>query len=84
MVKNGKNENVIQIQGRFKWQQSFLDFEIMNGTYFIIKSNKFSIRYQRKYSSHLAPDKFLDGVYLSKALGIATNEDSKSMLILLK
>ncbi|ASE60344.1 site-specific DNA-methyltransferase [Chryseobacterium indologenes] len=84
VVKNGKNENVIQIQGRFKWQQSFLDFEIMNGTYFIIKSNKFSIRYQRKYSSHLAPDKFLDGVYLSKALGIATNEDSKKHVDSLK
>ncbi|MDG4651641.1 DNA methyltransferase [Chryseobacterium arthrosphaerae] len=77
VVKNGKNENSIQIQGRFKWQQSFLDSEIVNGTYFIIKSDKFSIRYQRKYSSNLAPDKFLDGVYLSKALGIETNEDSK-------
>ncbi|WP_312299733.1 site-specific DNA-methyltransferase [Chryseobacterium sp.] len=77
VVKNGRNENTIQIQGRFKWQQSFLDSEIANGTYFIIKSNKFSIRYQRKYSSNLAPDKFLDSVYLSKALGIETNEDSK-------
>ncbi|KQM38729.1 DNA methyltransferase [Chryseobacterium sp. Leaf201] len=77
IIKNGKNENAIQLKGRFKWQQSFLDVEIENGTYFIIKSDRFSIRYQRKYSSNLAPDKFIDNIYLSKALGIETNEDSK-------
>ncbi|KFF03644.1 DNA methyltransferase [Chryseobacterium luteum] len=77
VIKNGKNENTIQLKGRFKWQQSFLDIEIENGTYFIIKSDKFSIRYQRKYSSNLAPDKFIDNIYLSKAIGVETNEDSK-------
>lgn len=77
VIKNGKNENTIQLKGRFKWQQSFLDFEVENGTYFIIKSDRFSIRYQRKYSSNLAPDKFIDNTYLSKAIGIETNEDSK-------
>ncbi|GEN70203.1 DNA methyltransferase [Chryseobacterium lathyri] len=77
VIKNGKNENAIQIKGRFKWQQSFLDVEVENGTYFIVKSDKFSIRYQRKYSSNLAPDKFIDNIYLSKAIGIETNEDSK-------
>jgi adenine-specific DNA-methyltransferase len=77
IVENGKNENVIQIKGCFKWQQSFLDIEINNETYFIVKSDRFSIRYQRKYSSNLAPDKFIDNIYLSKAIGIETNEDSK-------
>ncbi|WP_343657619.1 site-specific DNA-methyltransferase [Chryseobacterium sp.] len=77
LVKNGRNETTIQLKGRFKWQQSFLDAEIDDGTYFIIKSNKFSIRYQRKSSSNIAPDKLIDEVYLSKAIGIETNEDSK-------
>ncbi|WP_333597392.1 site-specific DNA-methyltransferase [Chryseobacterium flavum] len=77
IVKNGRNENIIKLKGRFKWQQSFLNSEIESGTYFIIKSNKFSIRYQRKSPSNLAPDKFLDEIYLSKAMGIETNEDSK-------
>ena len=77
IVRNGKNENLIRLKGRFKWQQSFLETEISNGTYFLIKSNKFSIRYQRKIASNMAPDKLIDEIYLSKAMGVETNEDSK-------
>jgi len=77
VVKKGKNVNIIRLKGRFKWKQSFLDSEINNGTYFLIKSNKFSIRYQRKITSNMAPDKLIDEIYLSKAIGVETNEDSK-------
>jgi len=77
IVEDGKNKNVIRLKGRFKWQQSFLNEEILNGTYFLIKSNIFSIRYQRKIASNIAPDKLLDESYLSKAIGVETNEDSK-------
>lgn len=77
VVKDGKNQNAIKLKSRFKWQQSFLDTEISDGTYFLIKSNKFSIRYQRKIASNMAPDKLIDEKYLSKAIGIETNEDSK-------
>ncbi len=77
VVKKGKNENKIRLKGRFKWQQSFLDTEVSNGTYFLIKSNKFSIRYQREIASNMAPDKLIDEIYLSKAIGVETNEDSK-------
>jgi adenine-specific DNA-methyltransferase len=77
VVKKGKNENTVRLKGRFKWQQSFLDTEISNGTYFLIKSNKFSIRYQREIASNMAPDKLIDEIYLSKAIGVETNEDSK-------
>lgn len=77
VVKKGKNENTIRLKGRFKWQQSFLDVEVSNGTYFLIKSNKFSIRYQREVASNMAPDKLIDEIYLSKAIGVETNEDSK-------
>jgi adenine-specific DNA-methyltransferase len=77
VVKKGKNENIIRLKGRFKWQQSFLNTEVSNGTYFLIKSNKFSIRYQREIASNMAPDKLIDEIYLSKAIGVETNEDSK-------
>jgi len=83
-VENGKNKNSIKLKGRFKWQQSFLDDEIKKGTYFLIKSNKFSIRYQREIASNMAPDKLIDDVYLSKAIGIETNEDSKKHIDALK
>jgi len=84
IIKNGKNENTIKLKGRFKWQQSFLKTEIENGTYFLIKSNKFSIRYQRKIASNMAPDKLIDETYLSKAIGVETNEDSKKHIDSLK
>lgn len=77
VVKKGKNENTVRLKGRFKWQQSFLDTEVSNGTYFLIKSNKFSVRYQREIASNMAPDKLIDEIYLSKAIGVETNEDSK-------
>jgi len=77
VVNKGKNENTIRLKGRFKWQQSFLDTEVSNGTYFLVKSNKFSIRYQREIASNMAPDKLIDEIYLSKAIGVETNEDSK-------
>ena len=77
VVREGKNQNAIKLKGRFKWQQSFLDTEISNDTFFLIKSNKFSIRYQREIASNMAPDKLIDEKYLSKAIGVETNEDSK-------
>lgn len=77
VVNKGKNENTIRLKGRFKWQQSFLNTEVSNGTYFLVKSNKFSIRYQREIASNMAPDKLIDEIYLSKAIGVETNEDSK-------
>jgi len=83
-IKNGKNTNTVKLKGRFKWQQSFLKTEVENGTFFLIKSNKFSIRYQRKIASNMAPDKMIDETYLSKAIGVETNEDSKKHIDSLK
>lgn len=75
-VKNGKNENAITLEGHFKWSQGTIDKEISNGTYFIIKSNKFSIRFQRKEASSMAPEKWVNNRYLAKIFGIGTNEDA--------
>ncbi len=83
-VEKGKNKNSIKLKGRFKWQQSFLEEEVKKGTYFLIKTNKFSIRYQREVASNMAPDKLIDETYLSKAIGVETNEDSKKHIDELK
>ncbi|EJN4358638.1 site-specific DNA-methyltransferase [Escherichia coli] len=77
IVDNGRNANDVEIKGEFKWAQSTLNKEVGNGTFFLIKTKKMSIRYQRSNSSVIAPEKFIDSDYLSKALGISTNEDSK-------
>lgn len=79
-VKNGTNINNVTLEGEFKWSQSTLDNEVKNGTYFLVKSNKFSIRFQRKEGGYMAPEKFIDDQYLSKAIGVGTNEDASRHL----
>lgn len=76
IVKNGKNVNRVNIEGHFKWSQETIDNEVEKGTYFIIKSDKFSIRFQRKNVSTMAPEKFVNQRYLSKIFGVGTNEDA--------
>ncbi|MDO9985730.1 site-specific DNA-methyltransferase [Glaesserella parasuis] len=74
IVENGKNKTDISLTGRFKWQQSTLDTEIKNGTYFLIKSNIFSIRFQRlDNTGYKAPNNFLT-IRLNKDNQVATNE----------
>lgn len=77
-VKNGVNADTVKLKGEFKWSQKTVDEEIQKGTYFIIKTRKFSIRFQRVCSTYMAPEKFFDLQYLSKAIGVGTNEDSNS------
>ena len=77
LVKNKVNANSLVIKGKFKWVQSNLDREIEQGTVFLVKSSHFAIRYQKKSSSNMPPDKYISDTYLSKALGVATNEDSQ-------
>src|SRR5699024_3664741 len=64
--------------GTFKWGQKKLNNEVAKGGDFIIKSDKFSIRYQKAEGSTMAPEKFVDGPYLSKIFGVGSNEDAKS------
>lgn len=79
-VTNGTNDREIVLKGEFKWGQSMLDEEIERGTYFIVKSNKFSVRFQRAEATHMAPEKFIEAEYLSKTIGVGTNEDASSHL----
>lgn len=79
-VKNGINANVVHLKGEFKWGATMLEDEIKKGTYFLVKSNKFSIRFQRKEGTTMAPEKFIEDQYLSKAIGVGTNEDASTHL----
>ena len=79
-VVNHLNKNKVILKGEFKWGQQMLDGEIASGTYFLVKSNKFSIRFQRPQGTTMAPEKYFDDQYLSKAIGVGTNEDASTHL----
>ena len=57
-----------------------LDEEIKKKTYFLIKTSKFSVRFQRIEATLMAPEKYIDEQYLSKVIGVGTNEDATSHL----
>ena len=82
-VNNGVNVEEVTLRGEFKWGQPMLDSEIEQGTYFLVKTENFSVRFQRMVASVMAPEKYVDEQYLSKAIGVGTNEDSTSHLKLL-
>lgn len=80
IVQNGTNIEPVTFVGEFKWGQQMLDEEIRKGTYFLVKTSKFSIRFQRIEATWMAPEKYIDEQYLSKAIGVGTNEDATSHL----
>lgn len=83
-IKDGININTIRILGEFKWKQQTLDEEIKKGTFFIVKTDKFSIRFQREKdaNNYKTPTNFLD-IEFNKNMGIGTNETANKELDLL-
>ena len=73
------NKNTFVIKGPFKWTQKTLDEEIKNGTSFIVKSEKFSIRYERQGERIKTPSNFIS----KTECNVGTNEDAKKELNLL-
>jgi adenine-specific DNA-methyltransferase len=79
-VKDGQNKSPLIIEGEFKWTQQKVENELASGTYFLIKSQKFSIRFQRPFTEEKTkpPTNFLSTaqyeVELNSKLGIGTNE----------
>lgn len=80
IVENGVNKNTVRLVGEFKWTQERLEEEIKEGTYFLIKSNKFSIRFQRslreldyKTPTNFICDKHIE-IELNSSNHIGTNE----------
>nr|WP_284676095.1 site-specific DNA-methyltransferase [Neisseria subflava] len=79
-IRNGLNLQDVTFVGEFKWGQEMLNEELEKGTYFLVKSDKFSIRFQRLEATSMAPEKYIDDIYLSKAIGVGTNEDATTHL----
>lgn len=77
IVSDGVNYNEFKMTGEFKWGQPMLNAEVSNGTYFVCKSNKLSIRFQRPYDekNYKTPNNFLN-LELNKEIGIGTNESA--------
>lgn len=85
-IKDKVSNKDLSIEGRFKWQQSFLNKEIEKGTTFIVKSKKFSVRFQRfEDESYKTPTNHIRDKIISPLLdkengNIDTNETASSQL----
>ncbi len=75
IVRDGVNVNKFRASGHFKWGQSNLNNEISNGTFCLIKSKLFSMRYQKATKSYKTPSNIIDAT-----VGVGTNEDAKKEL----
>lgn len=72
----GKAQQDIVLSGRFKWSQSTVNYETQNNTQFIIKTSKFSVRYQRQGDRRKIPSNIIS--YNECMVG--TNEDAAKEL----
>lgn len=79
-VKNGRNENDVILKGEFTWSQDTLNENLVNGCFFLVKSDKFSVRVQLPNAKVMAPEKYIEEQYLSKAIGVGSNEDASTHL----
>lgn len=76
IVRDGKNANEFSAEAHWKWNQENLKKEVADGTYFLVKSKKFSPRYQKVGEKALkTPQSNIDS-----SLGVGTNEEGTSTL----
>lgn len=75
VVVNGVNACEFSATATFKWGQNNLDNEVANGTFFVIKSNQFSIRYQKSERATKVPSNIIDS-----EVTVGTNEEAKKEL----
>lgn len=80
VVENGVNRDEAILSGEFTWSQDTLNKNYSKGCYFLVKSNKFSVRVQLPEGKDMAPEKYFDEQYLSKAIGVGSNEDASTHL----
>lgn len=84
-VVDGYSTSDIVLGGEFKWIQSTVNSEVQSGTTFIIKSEKFAIRFLRneeggfKAPTNLIKEKYTSPV-INKDSGVGTNETGSSEL----
>lgn len=85
-VKDGKSDVDIELEAEFKWTDTTLENEIKGGTTFIIKSEKFSIRFIRpdeegyKAPTNLIKEKMLSPNINKSKDNVGSNENASSEL----
>lgn len=84
-IVNGYSTSDFRLRGEFKWTQDFLKEEIDQGTTFIIKTEKMSIRFLRNEEGYKRPTNFIKKKYTTPVIdkknnGVATNENASSEL----
>jgi adenine-specific DNA-methyltransferase len=77
LVIDGLNASPFRLSGHFKWTQSTLDKEVATGTYLLVKTEKFSIRFQRigNDDAYKTPTNFMN-IELNSQSGVGTNESA--------
>lgn len=87
VVLNGRANKDFILHGEFKWTQETVNKEIEKGTYFLIKSEKFSIRFQRadvdtyKSPTNQIKESIISPTINKKEHGVETNEQATSEII---
>ena len=76
-VRNGQFLSNLIMEGRFKWVQETVQSEIKAGTLFHIKSDKFSIRYERNEKIRV---KVPSNLLTQKECQVGTNEEANTEL----
>ena len=76
-IKEGKAEEDIVLEGHFKWTQETVDEEVAEGTTFIIKTDKFAIRYERVGERIKIPSDIIS----KTECNVGTNEDGAKDLL---
>ncbi|HCY06226.1 MAG TPA: site-specific DNA-methyltransferase, partial [Erysipelotrichaceae bacterium] len=71
IIKNGLSNEDLILKGPFKWKQENTNNEINEGTTFIIKTEKFAIRYVRDGLRNKKPSDIIS----KTECGVGTNED---------
>lgn len=84
-IEDGYANVDFELTAQFKWVQDTVDAEIEKGTEFIIKSDKFSIRFLRADKSFKAPTNLFKDKYLNTTINkveenVDTNEGAKKVL----
>jgi len=79
-VKNGINITPVEASGNFKWAQDTLEKEVIKGTYFLIKSQKFSIRYQKPEEITSVSTKVPSNIIDMEEVSVGTNETAAKEL----
>ena len=85
IIEDGYSNIDFELSAEFKWIQTTVLDEIKKNTTFIIKTDKFSIRFQRTTKTFKAPTNLFKDKYLSTTInklenGVDTNESAKKIL----